>query len=65
VLKQNVERCDNREFLRFKDGVVGYADFDYESDQVAAGLESIGVGRGDVAIMMNNRPEFISIEGTS
>lgn len=60
VLKQKVEQYGNREFFYFKDQVFGYKDFDRESDKVAAGLQSLGVCKGDkVAILMNNRPEFI------
>jgi len=60
VLKQKIEQYGNREFLYFKDQVFGYKDFDRESDKVAAGLQSLGVCEGDkVAIVMNNRPEFL------
>jgi len=60
VLKKKVQEYGNREFFRFKDQVFGYEDFDRESDKVAAGLESLGIGKGDkVAIEMKNRPEFL------
>ncbi len=60
VLKQKIEQYGNRGFLYFKDQVFGYKDFDRESDKVAAGLQSLGVCKGDkVAIVMNNQPEFL------
>jgi carnitine-CoA ligase len=60
VLKEKVEQFGNREFFRFKDQVVGYEDFDQESDKVAAGLQSLGAGKGDkIAVIMQNRPEFL------
>jgi len=60
VLKQKVEQYGSREFLYFKDRVFSYLDLDRESDRVAAGLQSLGIIKGDkVAIIMNNRPEFL------
>jgi len=60
VLKEKVEQYSNREFFRFEDQVFGYQDFEKESDKVAAGLQALGVGKGDkVAIVMKNRPEFL------
>ena len=60
VLKKKVEQYGNREFFRFEDQGFGYQDFDRESDKVAAGLQSLGVGKGDkMAIVMKNRPEFL------
>jgi crotonobetaine/carnitine-CoA ligase len=60
VLKQKVELYGNRDFFCFNDRSYGYEDLDHESDKVAAGLQAIGIGKGDkVAIEMNNRPEFL------
>ncbi len=60
VLRQRVKQAGNRDFFYFKDQTFGYEDLDQESDRVAAGLQSLGIGKGDkVAIMMNNRPEFL------
>ena len=60
VLRQKVEQYGNRDFFHFKDETFGYKDFDDESDKVAAGLQAIGIGKGDkVAIVMGNRPEFL------
>ena len=60
ALKQKADRLGNREFFYFGDEVFGYEDFERESSRVAAGLQGIGVGKGDkVAIVMKNRPEFL------
>lgn len=60
VLKQKVRECGAREFFYFKDRAFTYGDLDRESDRVAAGLQKVGIGKGDkVAIIMNNRPEFL------
>ena len=60
VLEQKAEQYGNRDFLYFKDKVFGYEDFDRESSKVAAGLQAIGIRKGDkVAIEMRNRPEFL------
>ena len=60
VLRQKVAQYGNRDFFYFKDRSLGYEDLDRESDRVAAGLQSLGLGKGDkVAILMNNRPEFL------
>ena len=60
ALKQKADRLGNREFFYFGDEVFGYEDFERESSRVAAGLQEIGVGKGDkVAIVMKNRPEFL------
>lgn len=60
VLKEKVKQYGNREFLRFKDQTFGYEDFDRESDKVAAGLQTLGVRKGDkIAIVMRNCPEFL------
>ncbi|MBI5439936.1 MAG: AMP-binding protein [Deltaproteobacteria bacterium] len=60
VLREKVRRYGNRTFFFFKEQEFGYEDFDRESDRVAAGLQALGVTKGDkVAIVMNNRPEFL------
>lgn len=60
VLEKKVMQHGNREFLMYKDEVFGYQDFDRLSDRVAAGLQSLGLRKGDkVAIVMKNRPEFL------
>jgi carnitine-CoA ligase len=60
VLRRCVASCGNRPFLHYKDEVYGYQDLDRASDRVAAGLQRLGVTKGDrVAILMGNRPEFL------
>lgn len=60
VLKEKVEQNGDREFFVFKDRSYSYADLDQESDRVAAGLQALGIGKGDkVGIIMGNRPEFL------
>jgi crotonobetaine/carnitine-CoA ligase len=62
VLRQKVEQYGNRDFFYFKEQTFGYEDFDRQSDKVAAGLQAIGIGKGDkVAIQMGNRPEFLFV----
>ena len=60
VLRQKVKQYGTREFFYFKDQVFSYVNLDRESDKIAAGLQRLGVGKGDkVAIIMRNRPEFL------
>ena len=60
ALKQKVDQLGNRQFFYVVDEVFGYEDFERESSRVAAGLQEVGVGKGDkVAIVMKNRPEFL------
>jgi len=47
-------------FVRFATGDLTFAEVDEESSAVAAGLASLGVGRGDlVPLWMPNSPNFI------
>jgi len=60
MLRAKVAACGSREFFRYKDQVFSYEDLDRESDRVAAGMQELGIGKGDkVAIVMKNRPEFL------
>ncbi|MCX6584164.1 MAG: AMP-binding protein [Candidatus Aminicenantes bacterium] len=60
LLKSKAEQYGNREFFRFNDQVFGFRDLDRESNKIAAGLQRLGVAKGDkVAIEMGNRPEFL------
>ncbi len=62
LLRRKVEEFGNREFFRYGSQAFGYEDFNRFSSQVAAGLQSIGVKKGDkVAIVMKNRPEFLFV----
>ncbi len=60
VLKSKAGEYGGREFLRFNEQIYSYKDLDVESDKTAAGLQSLGITKDDkVAIMMNNRPEYV------
>ncbi len=60
MLKEKVRTCGEREFFYFEEQSFTYGDLDRESDKVASGLQSLGIGKGDkVAILMDNRPEFL------
>lgn len=62
LLRRRVEEFGNREFFRYGTQIFGYEDFDQHSNRVSAGLQAVGVGRGDkVAILMRNRPEFLFV----
>ncbi len=62
VLARQVARYGNRPFLFFEEEVYGYADVDAHAGRVAGALQRAGVSKGDkVAIMLNNRPEFLFI----
>ncbi len=61
LLKQQVQRYGSRSFFYYKQQAFSYEDLERESDRVAAGLQSLGVGKGDkVAIVMSNRPSTCS-----
>ncbi|MBI5014808.1 MAG: AMP-binding protein [Deltaproteobacteria bacterium] len=60
VLRQKAEQWGERIFFHFQDRGYSYRDLERESDRVAAGLQALGIGKGDkVAILMGNRPEFL------
>ena len=60
LLKQQVQRYGSRSFFYYKQQAFSYEDLERESDRVAAGLQSLGVAKGDkVAIVMSNRPEYL------
>lgn len=62
LLADKVASHGNREFFRFGDQVFGYQDLDQQSDKIAAGMQALGIGKGDmVAIMLDNRPEYLFI----
>jgi len=62
VLKEKAERYGSREFFFFRDEAYGYEDFDRQSNKVAAGMQRMGLRKGDkVAIVMKNRPEFLFV----
>jgi crotonobetaine/carnitine-CoA ligase len=60
VLRKKAQEHGNRSFLYCEDQVFSYLDIDRESDKVAAGLQSLGIVKGDkIGIIMSNRPEFL------
>ncbi len=60
ALKNKVNQCGDRTFFFFKERSFSYEDLDRESDRMAAGLQALGIGRGDkVGLIMGNRPEFL------
>ncbi|MBI5585360.1 MAG: AMP-binding protein [Deltaproteobacteria bacterium] len=60
TLQQKARLYGNRPIFYYRDIVFGFKDLDRQSDRVAAGLQALGLGKGDkVAILMNNRPEFL------
>jgi crotonobetaine/carnitine-CoA ligase len=61
LLEERAREDGERPFLVMADGVrLGFAEFNERVNQVAHGLEGIGVGRGDrVAIMLPNSLEFL------
>jgi crotonobetaine/carnitine-CoA ligase len=60
LLDDRVARYGNREFLRFEDASFGFEDLRDASRSVAAGLQALGLTKGDkVALLMSNRPEFL------
>lgn len=62
ILKDKVTLHGQRDFFYFEDHTFSYADLDRESDKVAAGLQALGIVKGDkIAIIMDNRPEFLFI----
>lgn len=60
ALEEKVKEYGRREFFYFQDQAFTYSDLNRESDRVAAGLQSLGIVKGDkVAVIMDNRPEFL------
>ena len=61
--RERVEATPDRTFLYWRDRTWTFAEFDAEVLALAAGLESVGVGRGDpVLVGMGNRPEALLSE---
>ncbi len=54
-------RRPDREAIVFEDRVCSYGELDEEANRVARWAEDLGLRRGDVvALLMENRPEFVS-----
>ncbi len=59
-LEEQVDRTPSATALRFEGESVSYRNMDEAANRVAAWARSQGVGHGDVvALLMENRPEFI------
>jgi long-chain acyl-CoA synthetase len=57
------DRLDDRTAIVSGDDTMSWAELRAKAAAVAGGLKSLGVGRGDtVAIMLNNRLEFIALD---
>ncbi|MFO1401406.1 MAG: AMP-binding protein [Steroidobacteraceae bacterium] len=62
LLARQAQRFGNRPFLYFEEQVFGYEDLRLHMERVGGALQRAGIGVGDkVAIMLDNRPEFIFI----
>jgi crotonobetaine/carnitine-CoA ligase len=62
MLSRQAERYGAREFMRFGPKTFSFADMELKSRQAAAGLQSLGIKRGDkTAILMGNRPEYLFV----
>jgi long-subunit acyl-CoA synthetase (AMP-forming) len=67
AFEQTVDRIPDDPAIRAGDGddevVISWAELREQVHRIAGGLASLGVSKGDtVAIMLNNRPEFIPID---
>lgn len=59
-LKISAEKFPQQPAYVFLDVSITYAELDRKVDLIAAGLAERGIGKGDaVALLMDNRPEFI------
>ncbi|HZG80156.1 MAG TPA: AMP-binding protein, partial [Brevibacillus sp.] len=59
-LKISAEKFPQQPAYVFHDVSTTYAELDRQVDLIAAGLAERGIGKGDaVALLMDNRPEFI------
>ncbi|MBW6494783.1 MAG: AMP-binding protein [Burkholderiaceae bacterium] len=60
ALRRAAADCPQRPFIRMMGGEWSYGTIDAESDRVAAGLQALGVARGDnVSLMLPNCIEFV------
>ncbi|KMY68037.1 hypothetical protein AAU61_09485 [Desulfocarbo indianensis] len=60
LVARQAERYGQREFLRCGEASFSFADLQQKSRQTAAGLQALGIGKGDkVGILMGNRPEYL------
>lgn len=62
LVARQAKRYGQREFLRFGKQSFSFADLEHKTRQAAAGLQAMGVSKGDkVAILMGNRPEYLFV----
>ncbi len=60
LLRRRAEESPDRAFLVFEGREIGYGELDRRSSRVAGALARRGVRPGDnVAVLMDNRPEFL------
>lgn len=60
VLRRQAALHGDAPFLHFKDQTYGFAETERLARRCAAGLQKLGIGKGDaVAIMCGNRPEYV------
>lgn len=61
LVKEQAKRLGSLPFCSFEDGTTfTFAQFDEESDRLASGLATLGVGRGDrVVAMLSNSSAFV------
>ena len=60
ILEEGKNRFGNRPILQFEECTFGYGDFDDLSNRAAAGLQQMGIDKGDkVALMLPNCPEYL------
>ena len=59
LLDQQLDKYGNRTFLYFKESEFGYEDIHQRANQIACGLQRLGIKKGDkIAIVSENRPEW-------
>jgi len=64
VIRQQAERFPDRVFLRFEDRSLTFGEFNDGVNRYAHLLDEAGVGRAEVvAVMMENSPDFLMLEG--
>lgn len=62
LLDRQADRYRDKVFMHFRDATWTYAEIRHAANQAAAGLQSLGVTKGDnVAVMMSNRPEYLFV----
>jgi len=63
AFQATADRLGDETAIRMGDYAISWADLRKRVAAIAGGLADLGVGKGDtVAIMLNNRPEFIPID---